>query len=132
MNSILPTSAAESLKLRRSKIFPISILFFVFIPLMMGLMMYFSRDPELSGRLGIAGSKVALFGDSDWPAFFRLLTLSIALIGLVGFGFIISWVFGREYSDGTVRELLALPFRAGLSLLGSSSSSRSYASSSRS
>ncbi|MEN6518094.1 MAG: ABC transporter permease [Methanospirillum sp.] len=113
MNSIIPTIRAEGLKLRRSPIFPISILLFVFIPLMMGLMMYVSRDPELSGRLGIAGSKVALFGDSDWPAFFRLLTLSIALIGLIGFGFIISWVFGREYSDGTVRELLALPVPRG-------------------
>jgi len=30
-------------------------------------------------------------------------------IGLVMFGFITSWVFGREYSDHAVKDLLALP-----------------------
>ncbi len=29
--------------------------------------------------------------------------------GLIVFGFIISWVFGREYADRTIKDLLALP-----------------------
>jgi ABC-2 type transport system permease protein len=31
------------------------------------------------------------------------------MIGLIGFGFVASWIFGREYSDHTVKDLLALP-----------------------
>ena len=30
-------------------------------------------------------------------------------IGIIGFGFITSWVFGREYMDHTLQDLLALP-----------------------
>ena len=30
-------------------------------------------------------------------------------LGLIGFGFVTSWVFGREYSDRTVKDILALP-----------------------
>jgi ABC-type transport system involved in multi-copper enzyme maturation permease subunit len=28
---------------------------------------------------------------------------------VIGFAFVTSWVFGREYSDRTVKDLLALP-----------------------
>jgi len=30
-------------------------------------------------------------------------------VGLIGFAFVTGWVFGREYSDRTVKDLLALP-----------------------
>lgn len=29
--------------------------------------------------------------------------------GIIIFGFIVSWIFGREYSDSTVKDLLSLP-----------------------
>jgi ABC-2 type transport system permease protein len=33
----------------------------------------------------------------------------ISIGGIIGFGFAFSWLFGREYSDRTVKDLLALP-----------------------
>jgi ABC-2 type transport system permease protein len=33
----------------------------------------------------------------------------MAGIGLMGFGFVTSWVFGREYADRTIKDILALP-----------------------
>ena len=45
----------------------------------------------------------------DWPSYLGLLVEMISALGLLGFGFIASWVFGREYSDRTVKDLLALP-----------------------
>ncbi len=48
-------------------------------------------------------------GTADWPTFLGLLGQAAAVGGLILFGFIGSWVFGREYSDRTVKDLLALP-----------------------
>lgn len=109
MKNIFSAIWTESLKITKSKIFWITILAFLLIPILTGLLVFVTKNPDLSAKLGMVGSKVALFGNSDWPAYFRLLNLSIALLGLLGFGFITSWVFGREYSDRTVKDLLALP-----------------------
>ncbi|HCX04528.1 MAG TPA: bacitracin ABC transporter permease [Clostridiales bacterium] len=109
MKNIFSAIWAESLKVIKSKIFWITFFFFIFLPFMMGLMFFVSKNPELSAKLGMIGDKSALFGESDWPAYFRLLNLSIAMLGLIGFGFVTSWVFGREYSDRTVKDLLVLP-----------------------
>src|SRR4030042_231991 len=32
-----------------------------------------------------------------------------AMLVLIGFGFVASWVFGREYSDHTLKDLISLP-----------------------
>ena len=109
MKSISATFVTECMKLRRSRIFWITILFFIFIPVMMGLMMFVAKNPEMVTKLGIVGTKATLFGESDWTGFFGLLIQSIATIGIIGFGFVTSWVFGREYSDRTMKDILALP-----------------------
>jgi ABC-2 type transport system permease protein len=109
MKGILATLWAESLKIRKSKILWLTILAFLFIPMMMGLLMFVAKNPELSSKLGIMGTKASMFGKADWFAYFGLLAQSIAGIGLMGFGFVTSWVFGREYSDRTVKDILALP-----------------------
>jgi len=109
MKNIFSAIWTESLKITKSKIFWITIFAFLLIPILTGLLMFVAKNPDLSAKLGMIGSKTALFGNSDWSAYFRLLNLSIALLGLLGFGFITSWVFGREYSDRTVKDLLALP-----------------------
>lgn len=46
----------------------------------------------------------------NWTTFSNnALMFLVAVIGLVGFGVISSWVFAREYTDGTFKDLLALP-----------------------
>jgi ABC-2 type transport system permease protein len=111
MKSIIATLWSEYIKIRRSKIFWITILIFLFIPFMMGLLLFVQKYPEISGRLGMIGTKASMlrFGKADWPTYFGLLTQGIVAIGLMGFGFVTSWVFGREYSDRTVKDILALP-----------------------
>jgi ABC-type transport system involved in multi-copper enzyme maturation permease subunit len=107
------------MKLRRSKILWITILFFSFIPFMMGLMFFIQKHPEISAKLGIIGTKAMMlrFGNADWPAYFGFLTQGMAAIGLIGFGFVTSWVFGREYSDRTAKDILALPVSRSLIVL---------------
>jgi ABC-2 type transport system permease protein len=111
MKGILATFGAESLKIRRSKMLWFTIIAFLFMPMMMGLLMFVVKNPEFSRKLGMIGTKTTMlrFGKADWPTYFGLIIQSIAAIGLMGFGFVTSWVFGREYSDRTVKDLLALP-----------------------
>jgi len=111
MKSIFPAIWAESLKIKRSKILWITILAFLFIPSMMGVLMFVIKNPEFSSKLGMIGTKAAMlrFGNVDWQTYFGLLNQIIAGVGLIGFAFVTSWVFGREYSDRTAKDLLALP-----------------------
>ena len=111
MKSILATFVTECIKLRHSRIFWITIVFFSFIPLMMALMFFIQKHPEISAKLGIIGAKANMvrFGNADWAAFWGFLIQGMAAIGLIGFGFVTSWVFGREYSDRTLKDIFALP-----------------------
>ncbi len=111
MKSMLATLWVESLKIRKSRIFPATFVFFMFVSSMMGLMMFVQKYPEISARLGMIGDKASLlrFGEPGWQNYFRLLIEGMAGVGLVGIGFITSWVFGREFSDHTLKDILALP-----------------------
>jgi len=111
MKSLTATLWAEYLKIRRSKMLLITILIFIFIPFMMSLLFFVQKYPEIAGKLGMIGTKSNMLrlGKADWSNYFGLLTQGIAGIGLIGFGFVTSWVFGREYSDHTVKDILALP-----------------------
>lgn len=102
---------AEIMKLRRSKIVWITFLLFIFIPFMMGLMFFIQKHPEIASKLGIIGTKASMLrlGKANWPTYLGFLTQGMAGIGLIGFGFVTSWVFGREYADRTVKDILALP-----------------------
>jgi ABC-2 type transport system permease protein len=63
----------------------------------------------MAAKLGMVGTKASLFGKNDWSGYLGLLIQSIASVGYIGFGFVTSWVFGREYSDRTIKDILALP-----------------------
>lgn len=111
MKSIFATLWVEFLKIRKSKIFLATILFFILVSAMMGLVMFVQKNPEIAAKLGMIGTKASLFrfGEPNWQNYFTLLIMGIAAIGLVGTGFVASWVFGREFSDHTVKDILALP-----------------------
>ena len=83
---------------------------FAIAPLVGGLFMYILADPERARRMGLIGQKAQLAGGgSDWPAYFAFLAQAATVGGFMLFAFVVAWVFGREFSDGTVRYLLALP-----------------------
>ena len=111
MKNITVSFWAECLKIRKSKVFWLSIVFFAFVTFMMGLLMFVQVHPEISGKMGMVGTKASMLraAGPNWQNYFALLTQGIAAIGLVGYGFVTSWVFGQEYSDNTAKDILALP-----------------------
>jgi ABC-2 type transport system permease protein len=100
----------EYQKIRHSKILWITALAIIFITMICGLFMYILKDPEQARRLGLLGAKAQIFGGmADWANFFNLILVIISIAGLVIFGFIFVWIFGREFSNKTVNDFLALP-----------------------
>jgi ABC-2 type transport system permease protein len=72
--------------------------------------MYILEDPERARSLGLLGAKAQIFGGSaDWPSFFSLMLVMVSVGGLVVFGLIFIWIFGREFGDKTVYDMLSLP-----------------------
>ena len=68
------------------------------------------KDPEAARSMGLISTKAQLAaGVADWPAFFGMLAQAIAIGGAIVFAILTAWVFGREFSDRTAKELLALP-----------------------
>lgn len=111
MKILFTTLWVEYLKTRKSKIFWATILFFLFVSSMMGLLMFVQIHPEISGKLGMIGNKASMlrFGEPNWENYLTLLILGISSVGLIGIGFVTSWVFGCEFSEHTVKDILALP-----------------------
>jgi ABC-type transport system involved in multi-copper enzyme maturation permease subunit len=102
--------ATEFLKLRRSKVTWGSLVVLCIGPLAIALFMWIVRAPGRAAQLGLLGTKASLSGlAATWPAFFSMLTLVVGIGGLLLLSFIVAFVFGREYADGTAKNLLALP-----------------------
>jgi ABC-2 type transport system permease protein len=100
----------EFQKIRRSKTLWVTALAFSLVALVSGLFMFILQDPERARRFGLVGAKAQVFGGSaDWPSLFNLTLLMTSIGGMIIFGFIFIWIFGREFSDKTVYDLLSLP-----------------------
>lgn len=119
MNQLKQALWAEGLKIYRSKVFWFSILFFVFVTLMIGLLMFVQIHPEISAKLGLIGTKASMLriGEPDWQNYLTLLSQAAAAIEFIGFGFVITWIIGREYSDKTIKDILALPLSRSIIVL---------------
>jgi ABC-2 type transport system permease protein len=109
LNGLRVSLWAEYLKIRKSKAFVITVTLFAFVALVLGLLVLAGRHPEISGRSAAISAKASLVGHDDWPSYWNVLIQVILSLGTMGFGFVASWVFGREYSDRTIKDLLALP-----------------------
>jgi len=112
MNALLSAFWAETLKARRSKITLLTAAGFLLLPFAGGLFMIILKNPEQARAMGLISTKAQLtVGVADWPSFFGMLSQGIGVGGAILFALITAWVFGREFSDHTVKELLALPTR---------------------
>ena len=65
MKNIVPAVWAECLKCYRSKILWITILAFIFVPCMMGVLMFVVKNPEFASKLGSSDVKVWTYGTSQ-------------------------------------------------------------------
>ena len=110
MNHFLASLWAEILKMRRSKVPLFTALGFSFVPLAGGLFMVILKDPEAARSMGLISAKAQLVaGVADWATFFSILAQGAAVGGAILFAIVTAWVFGREFTDRTAKELLALP-----------------------
>jgi ABC-2 type transport system permease protein len=110
MNNMVQATWVELFKARRSKVPLLTGLGFLLVPLVGGFFMVVLKDPAFARQAGLISAKAQLIaGVADWPTYLELLAQSTAIGGLILFSLIGSWVFGREYSDRTVKDLLALP-----------------------
>jgi ABC-2 type transport system permease protein len=102
--------ATEFMKLRRSKVTWLTFAGLSMGPLGMALLMWILREPGRAQQLGLLGAKANLSGlEATWAAYAATLTLIVGVGGMLLLSFIVAYVFGREYSDGTAKNLLALP-----------------------
>ncbi|MGH2689132.1 MAG: ABC transporter permease [Actinomycetota bacterium] len=110
MSGLRAALATEWLKARRSRVPAITAAGFSLAPLVGGLFMLVLKDPERARSMGLVGAKARLMGTAaDWPTYLGLLTQATAIGGVVVFGIAAVWVFGREFSERTAKDLLALP-----------------------
>lgn len=110
MNAFRAALWAETLKARRSRLALGITLAFMILPLVGGLFMVILKNPEQARALGLISLKAQIVGgQADWPTYFDMLLQGTAVGGLMLFSFVTAWVFGREFSDHTVKELLAIP-----------------------
>jgi ABC-2 type transport system permease protein len=115
MNAFLSALWAEALKARRSKVSLLTAAGFSILPVVDGLFMFILENPERARAMGLINVKAQITaGVADWPTYFQVLLMGTAIAGAILFAFITAWVFGREYSDHTVKELLVLPTPRGV------------------
>ncbi|MFO7769421.1 MAG: ABC transporter permease [bacterium] len=110
MRALRGAFAVEWLKVRRSKVPWITAAAFGLAPLFGGLFMIILKDPQAAESLGLLGTKAQVMaGTADWSTYLGLLGQSVGVGGIIVYSIGASWVFGREWSDGSVTDLLALP-----------------------
>lgn len=62
-----------------------------------------SADPQLTAKLG------ALIDPGGWAGYLAVAAQVTAAASVLGFGVVLSWLFGREFADGTITGLFGLP-----------------------
>ncbi len=101
---------AEFIKLKHSKIVWVTFIAFSIAPIMGALLIPVVQDSTSSVNTGALAAKAkAMNLDANWESYLGILTQAVGVGGIMIFGFVISWIFGREYSDGTAKDLLSLP-----------------------
>ncbi len=83
----------------------------LFVPLGIAFLIFVARNPQVSQKLGLISAKANLtaYAATDWPTYLGLFGQIIAAVGTILFVLVVSWVFGREWADGTLKDLLAVP-----------------------
>ncbi len=101
---------AEIIKNRHSRITWVTFIAFSLAPLFGGVFMLLMKDNGYDGLSGAFKSKALLMSfEANWNSYLGLLSQAVGVGGVLIFGFVASWLFGREYSDGTAKDLLSLP-----------------------
>jgi len=89
------------------------------MPMGIAFLIFVARNPEISQRMGLISAKANLlaYSATDWPTYLVLVGAILSAGGLFLFVLTISWVFGREFADGTLKDMLAVPVQRATILL---------------
>jgi ABC-2 type transport system permease protein len=119
MNDLSNMLWVEWRKAIRSRMPLWTILGSLFMPFGIVFLIFLSKNPDVSQKLGLISAKANLiaYSATDWPAYMTLFGQIIAAGGFFFFVLAISWVFGREFADGTLKDMLAVPVRRSSILL---------------
>jgi len=111
MNAFFAMLWIEMRKTLRSRMPLFTLLGSLLMPLGISFLIFVSRNPDISRKLGLVSAKANLMADAatTWPAYLVLFGEMLGAGGLLFFCLILSWVFGREFSDGTLKDMLAVP-----------------------
>jgi ABC-2 type transport system permease protein len=115
MRDLLSMIWVELLKAVRSRMPLWTALGSLFMPMGIAFLIFVSRNPEISQQMGLVSAKANLvaFTGTDWPTYLSVYGQIIGAGGLILFILILSWVFGREFTDGTLKDMLAVPVQRG-------------------
>jgi ABC-2 type transport system permease protein len=89
-----------------------SLLAYTFMVAMAGFFMWMMMNPGVAASIGLLGQKARFaFGGQpiDWPAFLTFIVEMGGIGGLIMCSIIAAYVFGREYTEGTAKNMLVLP-----------------------
>lgn len=101
---------AELIKIKHSKIIWATFIAFALAPITGAVFILIVQDSEALAKAGgLAAKAKAMNFEANWKSYFDILTQAVGVGGVLVFGFVASWIFGREYSDGTAKDLLSLP-----------------------
>ncbi len=119
MNNLSDMVWIEWRKVIRSKMPLGTALGSLFMPLGIAFLIFVSKNPEISQKLGLISAKADLlaYSATDWQSYLGFFGQLIAAGGFFLYVLVISWVFGREFSDGTLKDLLAVPVQRATILL---------------
>ena len=117
MNKIPSCILIEWRKLIKSKLSIITACTICFVPFIVGIFAAMMKYPESFKNLGLISAKMEMIRITDWSSYLMSLSQVISIGGLLIFGFTTSWVFGREYSDKTMIDLLVIPIKRGTIVL---------------
>jgi len=107
---LVPALAAETLKARRSVVPWVTGAAFTVAGVVGAFFTFVLQDRARARALGLLGTKAELSGGTaDWAGHLAFTAQITSIGGLLLFGMVVVWLFGRESSDRTVKDLLALP-----------------------
>jgi len=110
MNQQYEAIAAEFIKNRHARIKWVTFIAFALAPVFGGVFMFLMKGSGYDGLPGSFKAKATMMSfEANWDSYLGLLSQAVGVGGVLIFGFVASWLFGREYSDGTAKDLLALP-----------------------
>jgi ABC-2 type transport system permease protein len=110
MNNLKNAFWIEWRKARRSNMPIWTGLGFLLMPLASAFLMFIYKNPDFARKSGLVSAKANLMmASADWPSYLHTLNQGIAIGGIMLFSLVISWIFGREFADGTIKDLLAVP-----------------------